>query len=161
MISNYEIRENSLTQNSVYILLLKADEQGRKDIERELSEYCKLLNEKVSGFDYVFELSGITEESLLEKIRTRIDFLSASISGITQTFGNLSKTTCSSKIPAFVKLESSSKYPISLTKSFLPKHNGRIAGGAGGRMDADDLAHRGGLQSEGIIVAKVLLGRVG
>ena len=92
MISNYEIRENSLTKNSVFLLLVKADEQGRDSIQRELSSFCNLIDKKVKGFDYVFELSGITDDTMLEKIRTRLDFISSSVFGVTQTFGNLSNT---------------------------------------------------------------------
>lgn len=119
MISKYEIRENSLTQNSVYVLLLKADEQGRKDVEKEFTDHCKLIEEKVEGFDYVFELLNITDESMLEKIRTKIDFLSSSISNVTQTFGNLSNT-------ATVDLPTSTgseDYKLKMTKTFNQEEN--------------------------------------
>ena len=92
MISNYEIRENSLTRNSIFLLLLKADEQGREDVLRELSAFCNLIDAKVKGFDYVFELSGIADDSMLEKIRKKIETISSPFLGMTQTFGNLSKT---------------------------------------------------------------------
>ncbi|MBO4707711.1 MAG: ATP-binding protein [Elusimicrobiaceae bacterium] len=90
MISNYEIRENSLTQNSVYLLLLKADEKGCKDIQRDLAGHCKLIKTSIPGFNYIFELSGITDEKSLEKIKTRVEFLSSN--GITETFNNSSRT---------------------------------------------------------------------
>ena len=92
MISSYEIRENSLTRNSVFLLLVKADNQGRDDIQRDLSSFCKLIDAKVKGFDYVFELSGITDDTMLEKIKTKLEMLSSSVSGSTQTFGNNAKT---------------------------------------------------------------------
>lgn len=92
MISNYEIRENSLTKNSVFLLLVKADEKGRDSILKELSSFCNLINTKVKGFNYVFELSGITDDSMLEKLRGRLDFISSSGGGVTQTFGNSSRT---------------------------------------------------------------------
>lgn len=89
MISNYEIRENSLTQNSIYILLINADEQGRANVEHKFAGHCKLIDAKVSGFDYVFELSGISDESSLESIKTKLETLSSR--GITQTFDNEQK----------------------------------------------------------------------
>lgn len=92
MIGNYEIRENSLTQNSVFLLLVKADEKGCEDIKRELSSFCKLIDEKVKGFDYAFELSGITDDSMLEKVRAKLDVIAASALGVTQTFDNMNKT---------------------------------------------------------------------
>lgn len=117
MISNYEIRENSITQNSVYILLVKADEKGREDIERELADHCKLIEGKVKGFDYVFELSDITDEASLEKIRTRIDFISSSVLGVTQTFGNLSNTA-TIDMPTNISV---SKYGIKPEKTSFPQ----------------------------------------
>ena len=113
MISNYEIRENSLTENSVYILLLKADTQGKETFEHEFAGICKLTEEKIQGFDYVFELLGITDEGSLEKIKTRIDFISSSISGITQTFGNESNTATidiSTKISEDYKVKTASTF---------------------------------------------------
>ncbi len=92
MISKYEIRENSLTKNSVFLLLVKADEQGRDAIQKELPSFCNLIEAKVKGFDYVFELSGITDDSMLEKIRTKLDYISSAVFGLTQTFGNSSST---------------------------------------------------------------------
>ena len=92
MISNYEIRENSLTRNSVFLLLVKADEKGREDIQRELSSFCNLIDAKVKNFDYVFELSGITDDSMLEKFKSRLEVISSSAPGVTQTFGNTAKT---------------------------------------------------------------------
>lgn len=92
MISGYEIRENTVTPNSVFLLLLKADEAGCKEIEDKLSAFCTLTHHKMKGFDYVFELSGITDDSMLEKIRSKIDFISSSVMGVTQTFANPTKT---------------------------------------------------------------------
>ena len=88
MISGYEIRENTVTPNSVFLLLLKADEAGCKEIEDKLSAFCKLTKLQMKGFDYVFELSGITDDSMLEKLRSKIDFISSSVVGVTQTFAN-------------------------------------------------------------------------
>ena len=84
MISGYDIRENTLTPNSVFLLLLKADEQGCQDVLKDLSAFCKLIDVKVKGFDYVFELSGISDDSMLEKLRVKIDSLSSSFH--TETF---------------------------------------------------------------------------
>ena len=92
MISGYDIRENTLTQNSVFLLLLKADEEGCQDVLKDLSAFCNLIDAKVKGFDYVFELSGISDDSMLEKLRSRIDFISSSVMGVTQTFANPLKT---------------------------------------------------------------------
>ena len=92
MINGYEIRENTVTPNSVFLFLLKADEDGRKKIEENLSAFCKLTNLKVKGFDYVFELSGITGDSMLDKFKNQIENLSSSVNNVTQTFGNLGKT---------------------------------------------------------------------
>ena len=78
MISGYDIRENTLTPNSIFLLLLKADEQGCKDVLKDLSAFCKLIDVKIKGFDYVFELSGISDDSMLEKLRVKIDSLSSS-----------------------------------------------------------------------------------
>lgn len=78
MISGYDIRENTLTQNSVFLLLLKADKQGCKDVLRDLSAFCKLIDVKIKGFDYVFELSGISDDSMLEKLRVKLDSISSS-----------------------------------------------------------------------------------
>ena len=88
MINGYEIRENTVTPNSVFLFLLKADEDGRKKIEERLSAFCKLTNLKVKGFDYVFELSGITDDSMLDKFKNQVEFLSSPIQNINQTFGN-------------------------------------------------------------------------
>ncbi len=93
MIDNYEIRENTLTKNSIFLLLLKADLQGCEDVKQGLSGFCKLINVKVKGFDYVFELSGITDNSMLEKVRYRLETLSSTFQGETQTFGNALKTS--------------------------------------------------------------------
>ena len=92
MISNYEIRENSLTQNSVFLLFLKADEEGLQEVMEELSSTCKLTDLKVRGFNYILELPGINDESMLEKLRAKLDILSSSSLGISQTFGNNDKT---------------------------------------------------------------------
>jgi len=78
MISGYDIRENTLTPNSVFLLLLKADKQGCQDVLKDLSAFCNLTDIKVKGFDYVFELSGIADDSMLEKLRVKIDSLSSS-----------------------------------------------------------------------------------
>ena len=79
MISGYDIRENTLTQNSVFLLLLKADEEGCQDVLKDLSAFCNLIDAKVKGFDYVFELSGISDDSMLEKLRVKMDSLSANV----------------------------------------------------------------------------------
>ncbi len=90
MISNYDIRENTFTRNSVYILLLKADEKGREDVEREIADHCKLIDAKVPGFNYVFELCDVTDKNSLEKIKTRMEVLSSS--GVAETFNNSYRT---------------------------------------------------------------------
>ena len=92
MINGYEIRENTVTPNSVFLFLLRADEDGRKKIEDNLSAFCKLTNFKMKGFDYVFELSGITDDNMLDKFKNQVDSLSSDIRGVTQTFANASKT---------------------------------------------------------------------
>ena len=92
MINGYEIRENTVTPNSVFLFLLKADEEGRKKIENRLSAFCKLTNFKMKGFDYVFELSGITDDNMLNKFKNQVDSLASDIRGVTQTFANEHKT---------------------------------------------------------------------
>ena len=92
MISSYEIRENSLTTNSVFILLVKGDEEGYEDILQEFQDICQVINEKIENYDYVFELIGITDDYMLEKIKGRMEFLSSSVLGVSQTFDNKNKT---------------------------------------------------------------------
>ena len=92
MINGYEIRENTVTSNSVFLFLLKADEEGRKKIEENLSAFCKLTNLKVKGFDYVFELAGIRDDSMLDKFKNQVENLSSPVNPVTHTFGNPLKT---------------------------------------------------------------------
>lgn len=122
MISGYEIRENTVTQNSVFLLLLKADEAGRKQVEDKLSAFCTLTKLQMKGFDYVFELSGITDDSMLEKFRNRLDFISSSVAGVTETFANPVQTET-------ITLEKSKTMPTleipsgNINKTFEPEIN--------------------------------------
>ncbi len=76
MIKRWEIRENTLTESSIYVLLVEGTDDSAKSIEEGLSSFCRLIGEKVPPFTHVFELYNITDDSMLEKIRIRIEELS-------------------------------------------------------------------------------------
>lgn len=76
MIKRWEIRENTLTENSVYILLVQGDEDSARRISEQLSAFCGLIEESVPPFTHVFELYNITDDSMLEKIRIKIEEIS-------------------------------------------------------------------------------------
>lgn len=79
MIKRWEIRENTLTENSVYILLVQGDEDSAQRISNQLSAFCRLIEENVSPFTHVFELYNITDDSMLEKIRIKIEEISQQV----------------------------------------------------------------------------------
>lgn len=79
MIKRWEIRENTLTENSVYILLVQGDEDSAQRISDQLSAFCRLIDENVSPFTHVFELYNITDDSMLEKIRIKIEEISQQV----------------------------------------------------------------------------------
>ena len=79
MIKRWEIRENTLTENSVYILLVQGDEDSAQRIADQLSAFCRLIDENVSPFTHVFELYNITDDSMLEKIRIKIEEISQQV----------------------------------------------------------------------------------
>lgn len=79
MIKRWEIRENTLTENSVYILLVQGDEDSAQRISNQLSAFCRLIDENVSPFTHVFELYNITDDSMLEKIRIKIEEISQQV----------------------------------------------------------------------------------
>lgn len=73
MISRWEIRENTVTSGSVYILALIADEEGSAAIEKELYFFCRRVEAKLPPFTHIFELTNITDDGMLEKIRVKIE----------------------------------------------------------------------------------------
>ena len=76
MIKRWEIRENTITDNSIYLLLIEGDEESAARISGQLSAFCRLIEEKVPPFSYAFELYNITDDSMLEKIRIKIEEIS-------------------------------------------------------------------------------------
>ena len=73
MITRWEIRENNLTSGSVYILAIVGDEEGIAVLEKELYFFCKLVPAKLPPFTHIFELSNITDDDMLEKVRVKIE----------------------------------------------------------------------------------------
>ena len=76
MIKRWEIRENTVTENSVYLLLVEGTDDSAEKITNELSAFCHLIDVVIPPFSYVFELYNITDDSILEKIRIRIEEIS-------------------------------------------------------------------------------------
>ncbi len=72
MIKHWEILENKWTQDSAYVLCLEGDDTDATLISKELSSFCKLIDVKVSSFSHVFELLNVTDDDILQKIRTKI-----------------------------------------------------------------------------------------
>lgn len=73
MIKHWEILENKWTQDSAYVLCVEGDDKDSALILKELSSFCKLIDIKVSSFNHVFELLNVTDDDILQKIRTRIE----------------------------------------------------------------------------------------
>ena len=76
MIKRWEIRENTVTETSVYLLLIEGTEDSAKKISSELSAFCRLIDVSIPPFTHVFELYNIIDDSMLEKIRIRIEEIS-------------------------------------------------------------------------------------
>lgn len=79
MIKRWEIRENTLTDNSIYVLLVEGTDDSAQNISAELSAFCRLIEAKVPPFTHVFELYNITDDSMLEKIRIKIEGISQQV----------------------------------------------------------------------------------
>lgn len=79
MIKRWEIRENTLTDNSIYILLVEGTDDSAQNISAGLSAFCHLIDAKVPPFTHVFELYNITDDSMLEKIRIKIEEISQQV----------------------------------------------------------------------------------
>lgn len=79
MIKRWEIRENTLTDNSIYILLVEGTDDSAQNISAGLSAFCRLIDAKVPPFTHVFELYNITDDSMLEKIRIKIEEISQQV----------------------------------------------------------------------------------
>ncbi len=79
MIKRWEIRENTLTDNSIYILLVEGTDDSAQNISAGLSAFCRLVDAKVPPFTHVFELYNITDDSMLEKIRIKIEEISQQV----------------------------------------------------------------------------------
>ncbi|MDR1684262.1 MAG: hypothetical protein LBR90_02215 [Elusimicrobiota bacterium] len=75
MIQKWEIRENTLTDNSVYLLVVEGTDADAALLEKNLSGFASLIGAKAPGYTHVLELSGITDDDMLEKIRVRIESL--------------------------------------------------------------------------------------
>ena len=73
MIKHWEIVENKWTQDSAYVLCIVGDETDSALVTKELSSFCKLVDVKVSSFNYIFELLNVTDDDILQKIRNRIE----------------------------------------------------------------------------------------
>ena len=73
MIKHWEILENRWTQDSAYVLCIEGDDNDAALISKELSSFCKLIDVKVSSFNHIFELLNVTDDDILQKIRTRIE----------------------------------------------------------------------------------------
>ena len=77
MIKHWEILENKWTQDSAYVLCIEGDDADSTLILKELSSFCKLVNIKVSSFSHVFELLNVTDDDILQKIRSKIETIVA------------------------------------------------------------------------------------
>lgn len=73
MITRWEIRENTVTSGSVYILAVVGDTGDVAFIEKELYFFCRLVNVKLPPFTHIFELTNISDDDMLEKIRVKIE----------------------------------------------------------------------------------------
>ncbi len=73
MINRWAIRENTLTDNSIYLLGIEGDKAGAELVSRSLDGFCTLIDAKIPPFNFVFELAHITDDDMLEKIRVRIE----------------------------------------------------------------------------------------
>jgi ATPase involved in DNA replication initiation len=73
MIKHWEIVENKWTQDAAYVLCIVGEESDAALISKELSSFCNLVDIKVSSFNYIFELLNVTDDDILQKIRTRIE----------------------------------------------------------------------------------------
>lgn len=79
MIKRWEIRENTLTDNSIYILLVEGTDDSAQNISAGLSAFCRIIDANVPPFTHVFELYNITDDSMLEKIRIKIEEISQQV----------------------------------------------------------------------------------
>ena len=75
MIKHWEILENNWTQGSAYVLCIDGQDQDAALITKNLSSFCSEINAKVSNFTHVFELLNVTDDDILQRIRTRIEEL--------------------------------------------------------------------------------------
>ncbi len=73
MITRWEIRENTVTSGSVYILAVVGDAGDVAFIEKELYFFCRLVSVKLPPFTHIFELTNISDDDMLEKIRVKIE----------------------------------------------------------------------------------------
>jgi len=73
MITRWEIRENTVTSGSVYILAIIGDSEGVAALEKELYFFCRFVDVKLPPFTHVFELVNVSDEGMLEKIRIKIE----------------------------------------------------------------------------------------
>ncbi len=73
MITRWEIRENTVTSGSVYILAVVGGAEDVAFIEKELYFFCKLVNVTLPPFTHIFELTNISDDDMLEKIRVKIE----------------------------------------------------------------------------------------
>lgn len=73
MIKHWEILENKWTQNSAYVLGIQGEDKDSLLITGELSSFCALIDAKTSNFTHMFELLNVTDDDILQKIRTKIE----------------------------------------------------------------------------------------
>lgn len=73
MIQRWEIRENTVNSNSVYMLVIIGTNDDASVLQRNLSVFSTLTGAKLPPFTHVFELANITDDDMLEKIRVKIE----------------------------------------------------------------------------------------
>lgn len=73
MIEKWDIRENTVSDGSVYVLVLKGADADAAALQAGLAGFANLITARVPGFTHVLELSSITDDGMLERIRTRIE----------------------------------------------------------------------------------------
>ena len=75
MIKRWEILENKWTEGSAYILGIVGENKDSALITKELASFCSLVEVKVPPFTHIFELLNVTDDDILQRIRTRIEEL--------------------------------------------------------------------------------------
>lgn len=78
MIERWEIRENTITSNpeAIYLLLMIGTDEYAGYVAKGLASFARLVSVRVPPFSHVFELYNIVDDSVLEKIRIKMEELS-------------------------------------------------------------------------------------